>query len=198
MGDGIHQFAAGPTNPDDLDFDRGNCTQNRTHIANMTAGYQTPTFASTALRALASDWRISGILNASSGGWLTVTTGRDTALNGQGAQRVNQVSDDVYGEKSLTQYLNPAAFTQPASGTFGNHVRASIAGPAIWTINLAVSRLVPVTASHNLEIRLESFNLLNHFNWGVPVTNLAQATFGRIQTQATDPRIMQFGVKYSF
>ena len=68
----------------------------------------------------------------------------------------------------------------------------------MWTINLAVSRLVPITSTQNLEIRLESFNLLNHFNWGVPVTNLAQATFGRIQSQATDPRIMQFGVKYSF
>ena len=52
--------------------------------------------------------------------------------------------------------------------------------------------------SQNLEIRLESFNLLNQFNWGAPVTNLAQATFGRIQSQATDPRIMQFGVKYGF
>ena len=57
---------------------------------------------------------------------------------------------------------------------------------------------MPITSTQNLEVRLESFNLLNHFNWALPVTNLAQATFGRIQTQATDPRIMQFGVKYSF
>ena len=73
MGDGIHQFAAGPTNPADLDFDRGNCTQNRSHIANMTMGYQTPRLARPVLRVIASDWRISGILSASSGGWLTVT-----------------------------------------------------------------------------------------------------------------------------
>lgn len=92
-----------------------------------------------------------------------MTTGRDTALNGRGAQRVNQVSDDVHGPKTLTQYLDAAACAQPASGTFGNHVRAGIAGPGLWTINLAVSRLVPVTGSQNLEIRLESFNLLNHF-----------------------------------
>jgi hypothetical protein len=52
-------------------FDRGNCTQNRTHIANMTMGYQAPQLASRVLRLLASDWRISGILNASSGSWLT-------------------------------------------------------------------------------------------------------------------------------
>ena len=99
MGDGIHQFAAGPTKPDDLDFDRGNCTQNKSHIANMTMGYHTPQLGSPVLRVIASDWRVSGILSASSGGWLTVTTGRDTALNGQIAQRVNQVSDDVTGKR---------------------------------------------------------------------------------------------------
>ena len=94
--------------------------------------------------------------------------------------------------------LATAAFAQPDTGTFGNHVRASIAGPGQWTINLALSRLLSFTNSQNLEVRLEAFNLLNHFNWGTPVTNFAQATFGRIQTQATDPRILQFGLKYAF
>ena len=198
MLDGIHQFAIGPTNPNDLAYDRGNCTQNRTHIANATVGYQTPRASNAVLRAVASDWRMSGILSAQSGAWLTVTTGRDSALNGQLNQRVNQVSDDVYGPKTLDRYVNPAAFAQPDMGTFGNHVRASIAGPGQWTINVALSRLLAFTNSQNLEVRLEAFNLLNHFNWGTPVTNFAQATFGRIQTQATDPRILQFGLKYAF
>ena len=83
MADGNHQFASGPTKPDDLTFDQGNCTQNKTHIANLTVGYQTPRFAGTLLRAVASDWRVSGIVTASSGPWLTVFTGRDSALNGQ-------------------------------------------------------------------------------------------------------------------
>ena len=201
-----NQFAAGPTNPDDLTFDRGNCTQNRTHIANLTAGYQTPQFANRVLHVLASDWRVSGIFSASSGGWLTVTTGRDTALNGQGvAQRVNQVSDDVYGAKTLQSYLNRAAFVEPAPGTFGDHVRNGLAGPGRWTIDLALSRLLPITNGQTLELRLEAFNLTNHFNWGSPTTtptsgiaNLLTGTFGRITSQATPPRIMQFGIKYGF
>jgi hypothetical protein len=49
-----------------------------------------------------------------------------------------------------------------------------------------------------LELRLESFNLLNTFNWGNPATNLNAQTFGRITTQTGDPRILQFGVKYDF
>ena len=42
------------------------------------------------------------------------------------------------------------------------------------------------------------FNLLNNFNWGNPGMNFNAATFGRIQTISGEPRIMQFGVKYSF
>ena len=194
-----NQFAAGPTNPEDLTFDRGNCTQNRTHVGNLTVGYQTPQLANAALRALASDWRVSGIFSISSGAWLTVTTGRDTALNGQSvAQRVNQLSDDVYGAKTLDSYLNRAAFAEPAPGAFGDHIRNSIEGPRRWNVDLAVSRLVGIAGSQSLELRLEAFNLMNHFNWGLPQTNFLTGTFGRITTQATPPRILQFGVKYGF
>ena len=45
---------------------------------------------------------------------------------------------------------------------------------------------------------LETFNLLNHFNWGDPQVNFNAGTFGRITTQAGAPRIMQFGIKYDF
>jgi hypothetical protein len=62
-------------------------------------------------------------------------------------------------------------------------------------VDLAVSRLVPVRA-HSLELRIEVFNLLNNFNWGLPNTNLDAGTFGRITSQTGDPRIMQFGLKY--
>jgi hypothetical protein len=205
---GFPQLAQGPTNPDDLDADRGHCDQDRTHISNLTLGYQTPELGNAALRAVASGWRLSGIFNARSGQWLTVTTGTDRALNGQRfqEQRVNQVSDDVYGENTLNNYLNRAAFAQPALGTFGNHRRNSIKGPAFWTIDLALSKLIAFGTAQTLELRAEAFNLLNHFNWGNPGTNLNAGTFGRVQSLAGTPpnnvfgtpRILQFGVKYGF
>ena len=49
-----------------------------------------------------------------------------------------------------------------------------------------------------MELRLETFNLLNHFNWGNPVVNLDAANFGQILTQTGSPRILQFGIKYAF
>jgi len=159
----------------------------------------TPRFASSALRLAASHWRVSGILNARSGSWLTVTTGRDISLNGQRfqEQRVNQVLEDPYGAKTLNNYLNPAAFAQPALGTFGNHERNSIRGPGFWAIDMALSRLIAI-GRQTVELRLESFNLTNNINWGNPNTTLSAGSFGRITSLTGAPRIMQFGVKYEW
>jgi hypothetical protein len=182
-------FAVGYTNPAN--------PANRTHIANITVGTETPRFGG-AVGAVASHWRVSGILSMRSGSPINVTTGQDNAFNGQSNQRVNQISDDPYGAKTLNAYLNRAAFAQPDPGTFGNYVRNSLTGPAFWKIDLALSRLVPLSSTQNVELRLEAFNVTNHFNWGQPNSNLLSSTFGRILSITGDPRILQFGIKYGF
>jgi len=192
------QFGVGYINPADPNYDYGHCDGDRTQLANGTLGYQTPGLGASPLGVLASNWRLAGIVNVRSGARLTVLSGRDNAFNGQANQRVDQVSDDVYGPKTLDTYLNRAAFAQPASGAFGTHKRNSVEGPGFWKIDLAITRLVPMPSTHNLELRVEVFNLLNNFNWGNPNLNFAAGTFGRITTLGGDPRIMQFGVKYAF
>jgi len=197
-GGGFPQIANGFTNPADPGFDRGHCVQDRTHIGSFTAGAQTPQFARRTLRLLASDWRVSGIFTALSGSWLNIITGRDNALSGIQMQRVDQVSSDVYGEKTIARYLNPAAFAQPAPGTLGSYVRNSIRGPAFWTVDVAISRQLSIGSTRSFELRVEAFNLFNTFNWGNPVTNFNSGSFGRITSMTGSPRIMQFGVKYGF
>ena len=192
------QFEEGYQKPDDPAFDRGNCGNNRRQIGNVSIGVQTPEFSNTALRVMASDWRVSGIFSARSGAWLTVTTARDIAGTGIVGQRVNQISDEVYGDKSLTNYFNVGAFAYPAAGTYGDHVRNSIEGPGFWSVDLALSRLVPIVSQQSLELRVEAFNLLNHVNWANPTTNLDSRNFGRITAINGNMRIIQFGVKYAF
>jgi hypothetical protein len=200
---GFPQLASGYTDPSNPALDRGHCSQDRTHIGNVSAGVRTPEFANPVLRAVVSNWRVSGILSASAGSWLTVTAGGDRAFTGLQGQRAQQVSGDVYGDISfddqgrILNYLNAAAFAQPAVGTLGNHESNSIRGPGEWEIDLALSRLLSLTGSQTLEFRAEAFNLLNHFNWGNPTTNITSGTFGRIGSQGS-PRIMQFAVKYEF
>ena len=192
------------TDPENPSYDRGNCPYNRTHIANLSVGYLTPQFGSAVLRAVASDWRVSGVLNANSGNWLTVTTTSDPARTGIGGQRVNQVKDNPYGAKTLDSYLDPTAFAVPAVGTLGNHGNRSIEGPRFWQVNLALARVLRVAQQRTLELRVEVFNLFDTFNWGDPATNFNSGTFGRITTQqssygfSSGPRVMQFAAKYAF
>ena len=188
--------------PDDPGFDAGNCGTNRTHIGNVTVGVTTPQFDNAALRALASDWRASGIVSVRSGSWLTVNMGTRVDVRGNGIrnQRVNQLSDDVYGEKSATTrtYLDAAAFARPAPGTYGDHVENSIRGPMFWNVNLALSKFIDLIGTQRVELRVEAFNLFDAWNWGDPTTNFTSGSFGRINSQAGSPRIMQFGLKYGF
>jgi Carboxypeptidase regulatory-like domain len=204
----FNQTSAGYTNPADPNLDAGYCDQDRRHLTTLNMTYQTPGVGGGIARALASNWRVSGILNARSGRRLNITSGRDNAFNGIAAQRPNFVSgQDIYGPgkdssdlkpgEQIVAYLNPAAFAQPAAGTFGNVPRNAVVGPAFWQLDMAISRLVSFGTRH-AELRLEAFNVFNHFNWGDPVTNFNSSTFGRITTQEGDPRILQFGVKYDF
>jgi hypothetical protein len=194
----LPNVGTGWANPDDPDYDYGPCSSDRRHLANVTVGYQTPQFGGAMARALASDWRVSGIVRAQAGGPLFISTGQDRALNGNTTnQRPNLVSGDGYGDtSSLNNYLDRASFAQPAFGTFGDSERGALTGPGRWTLDAVVSRMFPV-GTNRLEARLEAFNLTNNFLRNDPVTNLQSGTFGRILS-AGDPRILQFAIKYVF
>ena len=137
------------------------------------------------------------------GPWLTISTGVDRMLNGQaGTQRVNQISDDVHGSEAVLansniQFLNPAAFAQPALGTFGNVARNSIRGPDTKNLDVALTRAFRFSNTKAVEIRVEAFNALNWTEWGNPNTSFAAATFGQISS-VLPMRIMQFAAKYTF
>ena len=78
------------TNTNDLRYDRGNCPSiDRRHILNISAVGEVPNFSGRTLRRLASGWKLSAIVTAQSGIYLTPSTGTDTALNGQPNQRPN-------------------------------------------------------------------------------------------------------------
>ena len=106
---------------------------------------------------------------------------------------------------SDNNYLNPAAFTDPAVGTLGDLQRNALVAPMTKAADIAVVRAFRVANRHRIEARIEAFNAFDWFNpatsvSGVnsaPVINRNNVQFGRI-TAADDPRILQFAVKYSF
>jgi hypothetical protein len=204
QGGGTPNPASGYVNPGDIDYDYGRCNSDRRHVFNLTASVETPEFDRTALRMVASGWRLSGIFRAASGSPLNIITGVDRALSGINNQRPNQVLDDPYGDGSWTNYLNRAAFEQPALGTLGNTPRNSVTGPGAKVVDLSLVRGFRFAASQRIEARVEAFNAFNWFRPlpnpplnNAPVVNLTSPTFGQILA-ADDPRILQFAVKYSF
>ena len=158
---------------------------------------ESPQFSNSGLRMVASGWRFSPILKILSGSYLTVTSGQDRALTSSGNQRANQVLSNPFGDKTVSSYLNPAAFALPALGTLGNSPMGNILGPGNWQFDMAMSRLFKVRERQNVEVRAEAFNLTNSFRMNNPITAFNNAVFGQV-TSALDPRIMQFALKYIF
>ena len=183
--------------PNNRNFDRGNCDGDRRHIFNMTAVAETPRFANPKVRALATGWRLSGIYKKSSGSWLTILSGQDRELSGVQSQRAQQVLENPYGAKTLTNYLNPAAFTLPALGSLGNMRPGNVEGPGTWQFDVALSRIFGIGESRRLEVRGEAYNVTNSLRPGNPNTTTSSSTFGQITT-SSDPRILQFALKYAF
>jgi hypothetical protein len=156
-----------------------------------------PQFANTVVRTLASDWRISGTVRVNSGSWFMVNTGTSTALrSGVNQNRANQVLSDPYvPNRSIDQWLNPAAFVRPANGEWGS--APLVQGPGRIMINTSLTRTFQVRENQSIEFRAEAFNLPNLVNMSNPDADIRSSFFGQVRS-ALDPRIMQLALKYVF
>jgi len=68
--------------------------------------------------------------------------------------------------------LNPAAFTTPQPGTFGNVPRNFLRGPNFNQLDLIFNKRFKFTETVNLEFRTEIFNIFNHTNFDIPGSRL--------------------------
>jgi len=177
---------------------RGNCELDRRHNFNFSSVYETPQFPNRAMRALATGWQVSGIVRILSGSYLTVASGLDNRLTGEGGQRPNQVLSSPYAAtRTMESWLNPSAFVQPALGTYGTLGAMNILGPGSINIDMGITRTFKIGEKQSVQFRAEAFNVPNHVNPGNPDSTLTNSTFGRILS-AADGRTMQMALKYVF
>jgi hypothetical protein len=150
------------------------------------------------LRLLGTGWRIGGILRITSGNYLTINSGLDNALTATSDRPPNQVLPSPYAaNKSTALWLNPAAFAQPATGTYGTMGVSNVLGPGTITIDTNLTRSFQIREKQSVEFRVEAFNLPNHVNPDDPTVVLTNARFGQILS-AKAPRIIQLALKYVF
>lgn len=68
--------------------------------------------------------------------------------------------------------LNPAAFSTPAPGTFGNLGRGALHGPGLSQFDLTLHKKFSLTERLKSEFRFEVYNLFNRANFANPVVRL--------------------------
>jgi len=201
--------------------DRGNCFPgDQRQLFNLSVVAQTPRFSSRAVRLIASGWQIAPILKIRSAQFYTVTTGVDTALNGEGGQRANAVAGvNFYAtdhhactNAPCVAWGNPAAFASPAPGALGTLSNDSLKGPGYFQFDMAVSRTFVIREKKTLQVRAEAFNLPNHVNLAAPAPSVNSPTSYTITSDVSgtsglqgstgladgDYRVIQLALKFAF
>ncbi len=149
--------------------------------------------------AVLGGWQWSGILTAKSGLPLSI----NPATNNTGGfgfnQRPNLVAgvNPVPGNQGLNDWINPAAFAQPAAYTFGDAPRflSNLRAPKFFDYDMGIGKWWGFGESMKLQFRVEMFNVFNHPSFFEPDTNLGDSNFGTI-TAAYPARSVQFGGKF--
>lgn len=183
----------------------------RTHRFVFSLVYQSPKLRSGSplLRQALSAWQFSGLAVAQTG--VPVTVIDSTAgsiygnLTGFARAQCTGISPGSAGStyNRLNGYFNPAAFA-PApvigDGTgFGSCGVGILRGPGQRNVDAAIQHDIPIRETGALQFRSEFFNLTNTPNFGAPVNDVAAGpAFGVISSTVSNPRIIQFALKYKF
>lgn len=157
------------------------------------------------LNKIVGGWQINMIGVMQSGLPITVR-----GANNQGADRPNStgVSAELPGDQRTAQrWFDTDQFVNPALFTLGNVGRSlpDVRHPGTVNWDLSLIKDTRISERINLQFRAESFNFLNHVNYGLvndtfvagPDGKNQSATFGTINS-ARDARVMQLGLKLIF
>ncbi len=136
---------------------------------------------------LAGGWSVNTQLSARAGFPINVTLSRGSTELPDGNnvdQRPNRVPGiPLYlGSRSISHWINPAAFSLPAVGTWGNAGRNLLTGPPLWQDDSAVEKNFHITERNNVIFRAEAFNIFNRAQYGLPSSSLSVTTKSGVRT----------------
>jgi hypothetical protein len=160
--------------------------------------------------AIVGGWEANGIWTWRTGYAFSSTTGSfpvgfvyDSPAVVTGSTAPLQANIHVDSTGTVQYFADNAAalgtLRNPVGGEIGN--RNNLFGPHFWNVDLAVLKnfKMPWSEKQRLQFRWESFNLFNHPSFRLPSVNFnSQSTFGRITSEESTPRQMQFALRYEF
>jgi hypothetical protein len=161
---------------------------------------------------LVDDWAVSGITQFQSGFPIRLDTEDDTELIASifflGTEAPSLVAPfqklnpkhTYSGVPSAGYWFNPSDFADPPLGQFNNGTQRSICcGPGLDDWDFAIHKKISISEEKYFQFRAELFNIFNHTNFYNPDGHFSDGPteFGKI-TEAQDPRLVQFALKFYF
>lgn len=156
--------------------------------------------------ALVGGWQVNGIYRVDNG--LPIQLGLCGGCSVNLPTYGNQYPDllaplHVAGTGNRNQYfVNPQVAVRPAPYTDGSAPRIlpNVRMPGTNNLTASLFKQVPLSFREGamLQFRLEAFNVWNRVQFAAPDTNVGDATFGQITSQANQPRQVQVGLKLYF
>ncbi len=145
------------------------------------------------------NWQLSGIFSAQGGQHLTPTLSTDPSSTGATAHP-NRIADGNLpsGQGTPKHWFDTAAFTVPNCVCFGNSGRNILVTPGFIDLDLGIIRDFMFAERYRLQFRVESFNLANHPNFGLPNAVIGNPAAGSITTTINPARQNQFALKLYF
>jgi hypothetical protein len=113
------------------------------------------------------------------------------AFNGTGGGTGTAASNPFF------RRVGSGASLAGGGGRFGNLGRNVFHGPGDINFDVTLMKRTKIGENKIIEFRSEFFNVFNHANFGNPNGNIGSTNFGRITT-TDDPRLIQFGLKFTF
>jgi len=126
-------------------------------------------------------WELAGIASARTGLPVNVTISRSASALPDGntsSQRPNLVPGvSIYAASpSINGWFNPAAFSAPANGTWGNLGRYIANGPGNYEIDSSLQKRFRITERLHVSLRAAAFNLLNHPQYKNPSSSVGSVS----------------------
>jgi hypothetical protein len=160
---------------------------------------------------LIAGWELGGIAMMQSGEPYTPHVDGNPSNNIDNHDRPNVVPGvSLYpAHKTVSQWTNPAAFSQPAPYTFGNAGRNILIGPGLADWDFSLMRNFKLGESKTLQFRAEMFNIFNQANFTLPnadascscfgvIGNTVQPIAGQASGGPGDPREIQFALRLTW
>ncbi len=190
-----------------IQFDYGYCDTDVRNIVHTSGSYDLPFGAGHALlahgpsAAIAGGWSLQWIATVQDGQPFTVACSATTAA-GLGCNALEVAGQNPYaGAHNAKQFLNPAAFANPASTATGlaalGGAPTQVTGPAYRRLDLSLFREVALPRRTRLQLRAETFNITNTPNFSAPgsLNFTSPTTFASITSTRDNSRELQFAAK---